>query len=75
MRWPSIHIVAASWLVLTLLACGGYVAHLRTLPLDDLVLANTWSFQCLIALLFVGTPSFAALLLLMLFGAIAKHLF
>ena len=72
-RWPSVRMVFIWWALITTLACVTYVAYDRSLPPDELLMANTWSFQLLVSILFVAFPSFAALLLFMLVGAIAKR--
>ncbi len=70
--WPSLRVVLAVWATLTLLAGCMYVVYLRTLPPDELVMANTLSFQVMVASLFVGVPAFALLLLFLLAGSILK---
>ena len=68
------HRMISYWAVATLLLCAAYVAYVRTLPPDDLVMANTWSFQILVSLLVVGGPSLLALFLFLFFGSIWRSL-
>ena len=70
--WPSLHTVLAVWAALTVLAGCVYVVYLRTLPPDELVMANTLGFQVMVASLFVGVPALALLLLFLLAGSIFK---
>ena len=70
--WPSLRTVLAVWAALTAVAGCGYVVYLRTLPPDELVMANTVGFQAMVAALFVGVPSFILLLLFLLAGSILK---
>jgi len=63
----SLRIAVSIWAVVTAAACLGYVLYLRTLPADELVMANTVSFQVLVSLFVIGLPSLVALFVF-LFG-------
>lgn len=67
---PSLRRVCAIWAALTVLACSSYVVYARSLPSDELVMANTLGFQVIAALLIVGLPSLACLFIFLFFGAI-----
>ena len=66
--------VLLAWALITLVACLGYLLYLRTLPPDELVMANTLSFQVLVSALFVAVPSFGLLLVFLLVGAILRSI-
>lgn len=51
----------AIWIMVTAAGCLAYVFHVRTLPPDDLVMANTVGFQILASLFVVGLPSLAGM--------------
>jgi len=55
-----------TWLVVTAALRRGYVAYLRSLPKDDLVMANTLGFQVLVSAFVIGLPSLAALALFLI---------
>jgi hypothetical protein len=71
---PRAHLprIVGIWAFLTLVACTCYVVYLRTLPPDELVMANTLSFQVLVSVLFVAVPSFGLLLVVLLVGAVLR---
>jgi hypothetical protein len=62
------------WAVATVFLCAGYVVYVRTLPPDELVMANTLPFQILVSLLVVGGPCLVALLLWVLGGKVLRSL-
>jgi len=62
------------WAVTTLLLCAAYVVYVRTLPPDELVMANTLSFQIIVSLLVVGGPCLVVLFLWLFFGSIWRSL-
>jgi uncharacterized membrane protein YczE len=72
--WPALRKVVSVWAVLTIAVGAGYVAHLHSLPPDELVMADTLSFQVLVAAIFVGVPAMLLLLAFLLFGAVLKGL-
>jgi hypothetical protein len=57
------------WAISTAVMCAGYVVYLRTLPPDDLVMANSLGFQVLVSLFVVGGSSLFVLLLVLLVRA------
>ena len=59
--------------MLTLIAMTGFVIYARALPPDELVMANTLSFQGMVSALVVGLPSCGLLLVFMLVGAMLKR--
>jgi hypothetical protein len=71
--WPSLRRVVTVWMALTACACFIYVAYLRSLPPDELLMANTLSFQVISALLMVGLPSLACLFLFLFVGSMLKR--
>ena len=71
-HWPSLRTALTVWALLTLFAAGLYVAYLRTLPVDELVVANTLRFQIAVASVVVGVPAAGLLLLFLMVGAIIK---
>ena len=61
-QWPKLRHVIVVWVALTAVACGAYVFYLHGLPPDELVMANTLSFQAIVGLIVVGLPSVLFLL-------------
>lgn len=72
-QWPKLKHVIVVWAAITVVAHGAYVYWLLGLPADELVMANSLSFQPSIGLIVVGLPSVVFLLLFLLVGAIAKR--
>ena len=72
-RWPTLKQVVAIWAVPTALVFGAFIFYLRSLPPDELVVANTLCFQAMVGVLFVVLPATFLLLLFLMFGAIAKR--
>jgi len=68
-RPPLSHIITI-WATLTVCAVVGFVFHARGLPPDELVMANTWIFQIIVALLVIGLPSFLLLIAFLLIGSL-----
>jgi hypothetical protein len=62
------------WAIATVALCTGYVFYVRTLPTDELVMANTLSFQIATSIVVVGGPLLLGLFLALLFGAIFRSL-
>jgi len=62
------------WAATTLLLCAAYVVYVRTLPPDELVMANTSPFQIIVSLLVVGGPCLVVLFLWLFFGSIWRSL-
>jgi len=60
------------WICATLLLCAGFVLYSETLPRDELVMANTFSFKILLSLIVVGVPSIFSLFLVLFFGPILR---
>ena len=54
------------WAISTAVICAGYVVYLRTLPPDELVMANSLGFQVLVSLFVVGGSSLFVLVLVLL---------
>ena len=63
----SLRVTLSIWAIVTAAGCLAYVLYLRTLPPDELVMANTVSFQVLLSLCVIGLPSLVVLLVF-LFG-------
>jgi len=64
--------VLVVWGLITLVACAGYVLYLRALAPDELVIANTLSFQLLVSVISIGLPSLGLLFAFLLLGAIVR---
>jgi len=60
------------WAVATILLCAAYVVYVRTLPPDELVMANTLPFQIMVSALVVGGPCLVVLFLWLFFGSILR---
>ena len=71
--WPSLRRVVIVWVALTAGACVTYIGYARSLPPDELLMANTLSFQAIAALLIVGLPSLACLFLFLFVGSLLKR--
>jgi TRAP-type C4-dicarboxylate transport system permease small subunit len=55
-----------------LFACVVYVLYAKTLPPDELVMANTLEFQAIMSFIFVALPSGFCLLFFLAVGALVK---
>jgi hypothetical protein len=73
--WPCLTTVVSAWGIATLCACGAFVLHARSLPTDDLLMANTFGFQVMTSLLMVALPSALCLFVFLGVGAIVKGWF
>jgi hypothetical protein len=72
-RWPSLKLVLRVWSAITVVAYSAYVYYLHGLPPDELVMANTLSFQALVGLIVVGLPAVVLLFTVLLVGSIGKR--
>jgi hypothetical protein len=72
-RPPPLSRIIAIWATLTVCAVIGFVVYARGRPPDELVMANTWVFQIVVALLFVGVPAAILLIACLLVGSLLWH--
>ena len=70
--WPTLKRVLLVWGIGTALACVAFVLYAQTLPRDELVVANTLSFQAMMSVIVVAIPSGIGLLCFLLVGALVK---
>ncbi len=70
--WPSLTKVLSVWCAATFSACVVYVLYAKTLPPDELVMANTLEFQVMKSFVFVALPSGFCLLFFLALGALVK---
>lgn len=70
--WPRLTRVLSAWGIATLSACGAFLLHARSLPPDDLLMANTLGFQVMTSLLIVALPSLFCLFIFLGAGALIK---
>ena len=70
--WPSLTKVLFVWSAATSFACVVYVLYARTLPRDELVMANTLEFQAMMSVIVVALPSGFCLLFFLTVGALVK---
>jgi TRAP-type C4-dicarboxylate transport system permease small subunit len=64
--------VLSLWGAATFFACVVYVLYAKTLPPDELVMANTLEFQAMMSFIFVALPSGFCLLSFLAVGALIK---
>ena len=67
---PSLSRIITIWATLTACAVIGFVFYAHGLSPDELVMANTLSFQIIVALLVIGLPSFSLLIAFLLIGSL-----
>ncbi|HEY0199296.1 MAG TPA: hypothetical protein VGC19_12275 [Rhodanobacter sp.] len=67
---PRLSRVLAAWSLLTIAACVCFMVIARRQPPDELAMANTWGFQCLVALSCIGFPAIVLLLAFLLTGSL-----
>ncbi len=70
--WPSLTKVLPVWGAATFCACVVYVLYAKTLPPDELVMANTPEIQAMMSFIFVALPSGFCLLFFLAVGALVK---
>jgi hypothetical protein len=69
-RPPPLSRIIAIWVTLTACAVIGFVIYSHGRAPDELVMANTWGFQIVVALLFVGVPAVMLLIACLLVGSL-----
>lgn len=72
-RLPLNRLIFA-WVTVTAACCVAFVVYVRTLPPDELVMANSLGFQVLVSLFVVGLPSLLGLFLFLLCYPIVRDL-
>lgn len=72
-RLPLNRLIFA-WATVTAAYCVAFVVYARTLPPDELVMANSLGFQVLVSLFVVGLPSLLGLFLFPLCYPIVRDL-
>jgi hypothetical protein len=70
----SLRKVIAAWSVQTLVFCTAAFIYSRSLPPDELVMANSIGFRALISVLVIGGPSLIGLFMYLFFGSLARGL-
>jgi hypothetical protein len=70
----SLRKVIAAWGVLTLVFCTVAFIYSRSLPPDELVMANSIGFRALISVLVIGIPSLIGLFIYLFFGSLVRSL-
>lgn len=70
--WPRLSKVCSAWGLATLCACSAFVLYARSLPPDDLLMADTLGFQVMTSLLIVALPSVFCLFVFLGAGALVK---
>lgn len=74
MRKHRLKSVLLAWTVVTAACCLAFILYARTLPPDELVVANTLGFQVLVSLFVVGLPSLLGLFLLLFIYPLVRDL-
>jgi hypothetical protein len=69
---PPLSRIVVLWASLTACAVVGFLFRAHGLPTDELVMANTWGFQAIAALLVIGLPSFFLLIAFLLIGSLIR---
>jgi hypothetical protein len=72
-KWPELKTVLIAHGAISLFAFIACLLWLRSLPVkSDLVMANDFSFQVVVAMFYVGIPSIILLFLILFVGSIIK---